>query len=90
MVVLSAPLFAAVSVYWYYNKPNPQYQKGCPISIQVSMVGATAIYYALVFNLAPKYLDKKYPLLSETKTVCEVKTTYWRQGITSTGFPNNP
>lgn len=82
LVSISILLFAVpiVSLLLYSHKKSrtlkPLSGKTCFI-----LYSALAIYYAAYFVYGSDLLNHYFPIHSETKMVCENKTTSWREGV---------
>lgn len=79
LTFLSLILFALplISVLVY------QHGKGKTLNRKVCFViySVLVVYYLLYFAYGSNLLNYYFPVHSETKMVCEYKTTTWREGV---------
>lgn len=74
MLVL-VPLIASC---WYLSR---KYGDRAPGGMVLLWIISLIIYYTLLFNFGREWLDRTYPIQVHQEKVCEIKTTYSRQGL---------
>lgn len=74
LIFMLLPLLSLMPIYRKYGVRMPN-------KVAAIWWLLTLIYYVILFNAGPAILNHYWPLQVSKETVCEVKTTYSRQGL---------